>query len=803
MSFKLPPSVIRLLPWLTGVGLVGWVCFLRGPSFGHLMWNVDETIHAAIAQILLDGGTLYVDAIDQRTPLTYHVFTAMFALAGPSLVPVRILVAVLLGLSAWMLGRTATRIHGLPTGIGAALTFVAFSSYLLFPGDVFAVHTEWFVVFFTTTAAAVFFGGYPAPPSLWRTGGTALLLGLAALSKQSALLEILPPLLALIGLALFQTSGRATAVRGILLTVVVFAAVIGGCFAVYYLKGAGPDFLFYTWTYNLQYYGAEYTFIEKITSASVLITQLAEFYPVLLATAGSALIWLTVRVLQARPEASVEPRRRGEIYLLAWLIFSLGAAMAGGRGYDHYFFPVLAPVAWLAALIPGRIISAISSCQPPHLALRIAGFLLGLFLLLGVTFTPMAARKLPVYGPDPARGVSEFIRQQSSSADRLFVWGFNPDIYYYSQRLPATRFLYCTFQTGLIPWSNIGDDVDTAYAIIPGAMDQLLADLNKSSPRFIIDSSAGGHRHFDKYPIENFPLLRDWIEKHYVEIESQIYVGHGFRVWVRSGADNASAISATERRTLTQPRVNPGEALGPGRNSIGISAQTIDLKTKLTGIGLEIDGRVVAAVDLHAGAASRITVPVAVDSSTKSITIRALARAEGGGWEASDPREITTIAILASPAQQSDFAIPLIAQSTPALGIQARFGARLALDHGRRMFAMHAPAIVEYAVPTGAVVLRGSLGLEAGAYAPENPHPSDGAEFIVRLQRANGTNTILFRRTIQPQLRPGDAGDQNFRVEIPSNAPGDRLILKITSGPVGDGSSDWTYWRDLIFETSP
>lgn len=793
----------RALPFLGALALVAWVMFLRGSSFDVLMWNVDETIHAAIAKILNDGGTLYVDAIDQRTPLTYHVFAAMFALAGPSLVPVRILVAVLIGLSAWLLGRTASRIHGRPTGVGTALTFVAFSSYLLFPGDVFAVHTEWFVVFFTTAAAAVFLGGFPAAPSLLRTSSTALLLGLATLSKQSALLEILPPILALAGIAVFQTRERSTALRGILLTVVIFVAAIGGCFALYALQGAGNDFLFYTWTYNLQYYGAEYTFVEKIISASVLITKLAALYPVLLFTAISGLVWLAVRVLQAPAPATVEPRRSAEIYLLAWLVFSLGAAMAGGRGYDHYFFPVLAPAAWLAALIPGRIISAISSSQPPRVPWRVAGILFGLFLLLGVIYKPLTARQYPPDDPDPAQRVSEYIRRQSSSADRLFVWGFNPDIYYYSNRLPATRFLYCTFQTGLIPWSNIGEDVDTTYAIVPGSMDQLIADLIKTSPRFIIDSSAGVHRNFKKYPIKKFPALSDWIETHYVELESQIYVGHGFRVWVRSGADTASAINATEVRSLTQPNANPHGVLGPGQNRIGVSAQTLDLKTKLTGIGLEIDGQVVAAVDLHEGVAARITVPVTIDSSTKSIVVRALARSEGGVWEASDPRQISSSTIPTTPEQKTEFAIPLTTQSVPALRLQAEHGSRLSIDHGSRMFAVHAPGVIEYEVPAAASIFRGSFGLEPGAYAPENPFPSNGAEFIVRLRRTNGNSEILFRRTIQPLLHSDEAGDQNFQTTIPPRDSGDVLVLEINRGPLGDGSSDWTYWRDLTFETSP
>ena len=767
------------------------------------MWNVDETIHAAIARLLLDGGTLYTDAIDQRTPLTYHVFAAVFGLAGPSLVPVRVLVAVLIAIAAWLLGRTAARIHGRPTGIGAAITFVAFSTYLLFPGDVFAVHTEWFVVFFTTAAAAVFLGGFPAAPTTRRIVFTSLLLGLATLSKQSALLEILPPIFALAGLAIFQTSDRASALRGILFTGIIFVAVVGGCFALYVLRGAGPDFLFYTWTYNLQYYGAEYSFVEKVLSASLLTSKLAEFYPALLLSSVGAIVWLTVRVLQIHPAAATEPRRRAEVYLLAWLVFSLGAAMAGGRGYDHYFFPVLAPLAWLAALIPGRLISTISSATPPPILTRIGACLLGLFLLWGVAVKPLSARKLPVYGPDPALRVSEYIRQQSSSADRLFVWGFNPDIYYYSQRLPATRFLYCTFQTGLIPWSNIADDVDTAYAIVPGSMDQLLADLVKSSPRFIIDSSAGVHRHFDKYPISKFPELNNWIAAHYVELESQIFVGHGFRVWVRSGADNASAINATGLRTLTQPRVNPGSTLGPGLNSIGVSCQTLDLKTRLTGIGLEVDGRVVAAVDIHEGVASRITVPVMIDSSAQSITVRALARAEGGEWEASDPSQIAAAAQPASPEQKVEFSIPIFDNSAPALRLEAQFGARLSLENSHRTFAVHAPGVIEYEVPPNTTSLRGAIGLTAGAYAPDNLHPSDGAEFIVRLRRSNGDSEILYRRTIQPHLRPDEAGDQKFRASLPLHAAGEILLLEINTGPMGNGASDWTYWRDLTFETSP
>ena len=84
--------------------LVGWVCWLRGPSLTVPMWNVDETIHATVAEVLLDGGTLYRDAIDQRTPLTYFVTTAVFAVTGSSLT------ALALGRIAFRISHFAFRI---------------------------------------------------------------------------------------------------------------------------------------------------------------------------------------------------------------------------------------------------------------------------------------------------------------------------------------------------------------------------------------------------------------------------------------------------------------------------------------------------------------------------------------------------------------------------------------------------------------------------------------------------------------------------------------------------------------------
>lgn len=169
-----------------------WISFLRGPSLNESVWNVDETIHATVANVLLDGGILYVDAIDQRSPLTYYATAAVFAVSGSSLEALRYFVMVLIILAAWMLGRTVWRQQGVLAGACAAAVFAAFSNHLMHSGDTFAVHTEWFVVFFTVAALWLFLGGNSPVASPRRCTAAGLCLGLAVMSKQSALLDLAP-----------------------------------------------------------------------------------------------------------------------------------------------------------------------------------------------------------------------------------------------------------------------------------------------------------------------------------------------------------------------------------------------------------------------------------------------------------------------------------------------------------------------------------------------------------------------------------------------------------------------------------
>ena len=782
--------------------LAGWVLWLRGPSLPVSMWNVDETIHATIAEVLLDGGTLYRDAIDQRTPLTYYITAAVFAVSGSSLVALRVLILLIVLGTALILGRITYRINGPVAAVGASLIFVAFSSFLFLHDDAFAAHTEWFVVFFTTCAAWSFLGGAKPVPSIKRCLTTGGFLGLAIMSKQSALLEIAPALFALIAITIDQKlSWRASLVR----TAALLTAVLGVSLIIsapVLLAGVGTDYLYYTWTYNLEIYGAEFTFAEKIWSAGLLVELLVEKFPVLLVTGITGFGWLLARSLQFKPMGNAKTHRFAEVYFVIWLISSIGAAMAGGRGYDHYFFPALSPLAWSCGLIPAIWVRHLIESRSKNRFIAALTWAATTAVVYSAIILPLAARKSPLPPPDPALRVSNWIKEHSISEDRVFVWGFNSDIYRYADRLPASRFIYCTFQTGLIPWTNIAPDIDTQYAVVEGSLEILMADLKENRPRFVVDSSIGPHRHFDKYPPRKFPLLQSWLQKNYVELEPQRWRQQGFRLFVRSDEtvnEIAEFASLEFRGNLNL--VDTGR-FAPGINQIGIDFSQARQNT-LTGLGLSINEQVVKAVTLDPMGATSIEVRFELPVDIETVQVRPLIRFNDEIWHAGDMVEVPTIPATATPEQSQEFAIPMIQSRVKALGMRALFGGRAEEGNGQSTFAMHAPAILTYSLPAGVTRVTGRFGLPDAAYSPDNPSPSDGVEFVVRHTNSEGISTEYFRRVIEPLRNPEDSGEHNFVALIPPSNLGDIIEFEITSGRFGSPASDWSYWGDLKLEIHP
>lgn len=526
--------MIRLRRWpeiALAISLLCAVVWLRWPTFGFTLWNVDEAIHAAAARTILDGGVLYRDAIDQRTPFSYYAIAAIFALCGENnLWAVRCAIAGLIAATGFLLYLAGGRLQGQIAGLIAAALYALLSSSVFYPADAYAANTEWFVAFFTSAAAALFLSG--TTPVNGRTIFlSGLLLGCAFLSKQPALLDLAAPGATLLYAAWRQNLSRRTLVFQGLTLVAGWLVPVLMTLGYFAARGALRDGIFYTWTYNLTYYGPEISLAERLGSLAVPFRQLGTAQPWLLGLWSVGALLTLHRLVQRQPAPAECATNPGLLYLGVWSLSALGGAAASGRGFEHYFIQFLPPLCLGASLGLARLLTCVG--QPGTVwSRRLAAAALVAIVTrdLALAVQPARQRLLPA---DPSVRASAYIREHTKPADRIFVWGYHPDIYLYTNRRPASRFLYASFITGLIPWTNTAPERDTGYAIVPGAMDQLLQDLASQPPVFIVDCSAGPNRYWQKYPLEKFPALRDYIRHHYRVVEAGQFVPQGFRLFQR------------------------------------------------------------------------------------------------------------------------------------------------------------------------------------------------------------------------------------------------------------------------------
>ncbi len=789
--------------------LLGWILFLRWPTLGVPLWNVDEAIHAAVARTLLDGGVLYRDAVDQRTPLTYYVVAAIFGVFGENnLWAVRAAVAAMVAATALGLFLLGRRSHRPAAGGWAALVFCALTTNLLYSADNFSSSTEWFVILFTTWGTWWFWRtldrtDFIAPAI---TGG---LFGLAVLSKQPALLDLAAPLLTLGYLAATgRKDGHAAfrAVAGILLGFLAVNAVSCAWFA---LHGAFGDMVFYTCTYNLLYYGADVTGFDRLAMALVPFARLATAYPLVLIALGVGAGGLLVRVLQLRPSPEETAGQPWAFLLLAWNATSLAAAAASGRPFEHYYVQCLPAFAlaagWMlagAGALVRRLWAREHRTPGATLALGAAAAFVGL-TAVSVVVSPLASRGKADYPHDPAMRASRFINTLTTPRERIFVWGYNPDIYLYTDRKPASRFTYCSFQTGLIPWTNLQPGRNTDYAIVPEAMPTLLAELDARRPAFFVDCSVGPHRNFSKYPLNKFSALESFVATNYVEAESGQFVPQGFRLHlIRDVARRTPvALAGGQAGDPAPPELIGSPQAGPARTPFIIVAHDPD--GRLQRLELRVDDTVVDAASFQP--TDKITIEFAAPFGRLgpgNYRVSARAVAANGRFRDSPVLAVACAAAAVPPGQLPDYALPCVTTNVIPLAVRAPFKPMIEEDKGRRIIFLHAPSLLSYALPAAIRRVHGGFGIREGAYAADNPAPTDGAEFLVELASPRGERRVLYHHLLRPRDHPEDRDLHLFSVDLPPRAPGASLEFVITTGPAGNGASDWTFWTDLQADSS-
>jgi 4-amino-4-deoxy-L-arabinose transferase-like glycosyltransferase len=515
--------------WFVVFVAVAVAALMRLPGLGFPLWNVDEACIAAVGAISIDGGIPYQDWVDHRAPLTNLIYAVVFLVFGSyNMFAIHTALLVVIATMIVVTHRLGARIVG-GLGAAAAVFILAAVSSAGYPAsDLFAFNVEWGMALCTGLGMLLLVRGLVTPggTAVFATAGIAF--AMAMLFKQVAVFDLLAAVFFVLFVwwrrapELAVATHRQAALRlaamaagGIATAAAVVSLIIG--------LGVWEDFFFYTVTYNTDYYAAPFSPRKYLGNAYLGWLQAARPVGIgWLATVGG--IAMITGFLRRRGRDDSVSRRLHPLLLL-WTFSSFVGVAASGRFYPHYFVQILIPWSLLAGFALQELaspIAALAKQRLPPAAVRAS------------TAVAMAAATvwfvvLPWQNVSPARielqsrwviddattHLAMYLDQVTRPRDKVFMWGFYPIPYLLAKRLPASRFVYCTFVTG----ANLGGGGNAEERPVPWAMDDLLSDLKNNRPAVIIDTSPGGYFHWDRYPLERYPALMAFIESEYVPDE--------------------------------------------------------------------------------------------------------------------------------------------------------------------------------------------------------------------------------------------------------------------------------------------
>jgi hypothetical protein len=413
----------------------------------YLPFGRDQGIHAFIAELAGDGLVLYRDIYNVKPPLTTLVHWLSQILFGENMRAIRIMDLLFVAATALMLLFLAARhLRSLGVGAVAAVAYAAFH----FSNDYWSTaQTDGWTSAFTVASMLFYSRSLDTPRrgiSLVLLLATGFAVGLSFWLKYTSMLVLGIFLAAHLAL---RYSWRRVLADG-LAVAGGFLSCLGLGFAVLAVQGALDPFL------DSQNFVRSYVAVPHA---------LAKYLPIWLNALVSAKLAIALAVVGVGvigKAAATGKLRPGSVALLAWLAAGLGAGLVQGKGFPYHLLPVYPPLA-IAAAVGWR---AILAMLPRFGGDERRASIMPAICLLIIWFsqTPANYRDLmPVMlGDGPAiraywnsigsdhpdssvsdnLALADYLTRETLPCDSVYIWGFEPAVYFLAQRRPVTRFVY-------------------------------------------------------------------------------------------------------------------------------------------------------------------------------------------------------------------------------------------------------------------------------------------------------------------------------------------------------------------------
>jgi hypothetical protein len=328
------------------------------------------------------------------------------------------------------------RLFNSTAGVVAATTYAVLSMNRSVLG--LAAHATHFVML-PVLGGTLLLLNEPDRRTFGRLFASGLLFGIGLLMKQPALFFILFGA----GFLFCNEIRRHSTLKRIALCVSIFGAgaIIPFAITCLILWRVGVFEKFWFWTIN---YARQYATLVPLSAAPQIFSVMAGD----VIRSGWALWMLAGLGLVAG--LWNKPTRRGTVFLLGFLPFSILALSAGFYFREHYFIFIIPAVSLLVC----PAISALSDLAASGSnVVRFAPLLLFCAALTQPIFagrklyfagSPSEASRIS-YGSNPfpeSVRIADYVREHTTPEDTIAVLGSEPQIYFYSHRHSATGYIY-------------------------------------------------------------------------------------------------------------------------------------------------------------------------------------------------------------------------------------------------------------------------------------------------------------------------------------------------------------------------
>lgn len=302
-------------------GILILIFVLRFPSLFEPFWYGDEGIFAAVARNLNLGGVLYETAWDNKPPMIYLTYQAIFATFGVSMFWLRLVTIIVVLATACAIYEIGQAVLGEKRALIASFIFGLVTSLRLVEGNL--ALTEIFMILPITIAILIVIKRNFDFASMFVAG---LLFAVASLYKQVGALEA-----AALGIFVFLYLGnfKDVVLRGIVL-VLGFAIPYWVTILYFAPRKLVDDYIFAAYTYYRIY-------LQESPKYAVFINVAKFMAPI------SAILYGLFMKIKGKVELT-------HLFLL-WLGFSFLGSYFSGRTYGHYLIQAAPAIALCVASI--------------------------------------------------------------------------------------------------------------------------------------------------------------------------------------------------------------------------------------------------------------------------------------------------------------------------------------------------------------------------------------------------------------------------------------------------------------------